>query len=334
MTTISEEAQSQRRSRAARLPKRTRPAHHASVKSVRWWVSSHAGMCGTTRRARRRSKGDSSDELDFVASACCSLCISKTPSPKVRERTCTNAKLKPRERLGDRPRRRPRKTAPLGPRRLGRHAGKQFQLAGSFPKRNAQASPIIRALSRVLRPERERPAAGAARGDDAPALPVYLDARQALGGVNEYSFDLLRRQSGVGFEHAGDGRGDDGRGERGAVNELVVLADDIVLVELDGDELAQEVRGQVARVREVAVNAPVLLDEGPQLLVGRAVEARVEFGLGGGGRVRQDGRGNPYAGRDDFGLLQTVEGRAVGGAVETAARGVERVVVVEAADGD
>src|SRR5437764_14653384 len=80
MTTIIEEAQSQRRSEAASRPKKTRPAHHTRVSIVRWYVSSHAGMCGRTRRAKRRSKGDSSDELDFVAIAYCSLCISKTPS--------------------------------------------------------------------------------------------------------------------------------------------------------------------------------------------------------------------------------------------------------------
>src|SRR5947209_19590756 len=98
MKTISEEAHSQRRSRAARLPKRTRPAHQAGVISVRWCVPSHAGMCGTTRRAMRRSKVDSSDELDFVASAYCSLCISKTPAPLIRESTGTDARLKPRVR--------------------------------------------------------------------------------------------------------------------------------------------------------------------------------------------------------------------------------------------
>src|SRR5207237_9602788 len=55
-------------------------------------------MCGTTRRAMRRSNVDSSDELDFVASAYCSLCISKTPAPLIRESTGTDARLKPRVR--------------------------------------------------------------------------------------------------------------------------------------------------------------------------------------------------------------------------------------------
>src|SRR2546421_12895998 len=53
-------------------------------------------MCGRTLRAKRRSKGDSSDELDFVAIAYCSLCISKTPSPLIRESAFSNAKLRPR----------------------------------------------------------------------------------------------------------------------------------------------------------------------------------------------------------------------------------------------
>src|ERR1043166_1484881 len=93
--------------------------------------------------------------------------------------------------------------------------------------------------SRVLWPEREGKLDGAARGDDAPALSVYLDAGQALGCVNEDALDLLRREARVGFGHAGD----DGRGERCAVNELVVLADHVGLVELHRDELAQEVDG-------------------------------------------------------------------------------------------
>src|SRR5436305_13519019 len=96
MTTIIEEAQSQRRSEAASRPKRTRPAHHTRVSIVRWYASSQQGMCGRTRRAKRRSKGDSSDELDFVAIAYCSLCISKTPSPLIRESAFSNAKLRPR----------------------------------------------------------------------------------------------------------------------------------------------------------------------------------------------------------------------------------------------
>src|ERR1043166_356280 len=114
--------------------------------------------------------------------------------------------------------------------------------------------------SRVLWPEREGKLDGAARGDDAPALSVYLDAGQALGWVNEDALALLRREARVGFEHAGDGRGDDGRGERCAVNELVVLADHVGLVELHRDELAQEVDGERARVVEAAVNLAALLD--------------------------------------------------------------------------
>jgi hypothetical protein len=78
----------------------------------------------------------------------------------------------------------------------------------------------------------------------------------------------------------------------------------------------------------------VRFNERAQLFVSGAVELGVEFGCGCGRRVRQDGRGNPYAGRDDFGLLEAVEGRAVGRAIEASARGVERVAVVEPADGD
>src|SRR5215211_7499038 len=105
----------------------------------------------------------------------------------------------------------------------------------------------------------ERQLDGAAGGDDAPALAVYLDVGQPLGRLDEDALDLLRREVRVGFEHAGDGRGDDGRGERGAVDELVVLADDVGLVELDRDELADEVLGERARVIDVAVHVPALL---------------------------------------------------------------------------
>src|ERR1043165_8943750 len=86
--------------------------------------------------------------------------------------------------------------------------------------------------------QRERDFDGAARGDDAPALAVNLHVGQALGRVHKYALDLLRRQGRVGFEHAGDRRGDDGRGERGSVNELVVLAYHVRFAKLDGDELA------------------------------------------------------------------------------------------------
>src|SRR3712207_1092400 len=102
---------------------------------------------------------------------------------------------------------------------------------------------------------------GAAGGDDAPALSVDLDAGEALGRVDEDALDLLRREVRVRLEHAGHGRGDDGRGERGAVNELVVLAYHVRLVELDGDELANQVGRERARLVDVAVNALVLLDE-------------------------------------------------------------------------
>src|ERR1044071_4471999 len=110
-------------------------------------------------------------------------------------------------------------------------------------------------LPNLLRPEREGDLDGAAGGDDAPALPVYLDAGQALGRVDEDALDLLRRESRVGFEHAGDGRRDNRGGERRSVNELVVLGDDIRLVELDRDELAYEIDGQRPRVVDVAVDA-------------------------------------------------------------------------------
>src|SRR3954468_13308757 len=153
--------------------------------------------------------------------------------------------------------------------------------------------------------QRERDFDGAARRDDAPALPVNLHVGEAFGRVYEYALDLMRRQARVGFEHAGDRRGDDGRGERGAVNELVVLAYHVVLAKLDGDELAYEIDGERARVVEVAVNVLVLFDERAQLFVRGAVELRVKLRLGGRRRVRQNRRGNPYAGRDDFGLLQT-----------------------------
>src|ERR1051325_6922568 len=72
--------------------------------------------------------------------------------------------------------------------------------------------------------QRERDFDGAARGDDAPALSVDLYVGEALGRVDEYALDLLRREVRVGFEHARDRRGDDGRGERSPVHELVVLA--------------------------------------------------------------------------------------------------------------
>src|SRR5215204_2890604 len=190
------------------------------------------------------------------------------------------------------------------------------------------------ARASTLRPERERQLDGAARGDDAPALSVYLDARQPLGRLDEDALVLLRRKRGIGFEHAGDGRGDDGRGERGAVHELVVLADDVGLVELDRDELADEVLGKCARLVDVAVYVLTLFDELEQLFVRGAVEPCVQLGLGGRGRVRKYWRGHPDAGRDDLGLLQPVGGRAVGRAVETVARAVERVLVVQAADRD
>ena len=155
----------------------------------------------------------------------------------------------------------------------------------------------------LLWPECERKLDGAARRDDAPALSVYLDAGQALGGFNQYALDLLRRERRVCFEHAGDRGGDEGRGERCAVNELVVLADYVGLVELDGDELAQEVEGKRARFVEAAVNVFVFFDERSQFFVGGAIQFRVKLGLGCRGRMRKYGRGNPYAGRDDLWLL-------------------------------
>src|SRR5437764_3541910 len=155
----------------------------------------------------------------------------------------------------------------------------------------------------LLWPECERKLDGAARRDDAPALSVYLDVWQALGGVNQYALDLLRRERRVCFEHAGDRGGDEGRGERCAVNELVVLAYHVGLLELDEDELAQEVEGKRSRFVEVAVNVAVFFDERAQFFVGGAIQFRVKLRLVCRGRVREYGRGNPDAGRDHVGLL-------------------------------
>src|SRR5205085_915065 len=190
-----------------------------------------------------------------------------------------------------RPRRVSKKKALFDVRRSGRRAGKKFQLAGLLTRSGAG------------RAQCECQFNCAAGSDDAPALSVNLDSGQALGGVNQYALDLLRREQGVCFEHAGDRGGDERRGERRAVNELVVLAYHVGLLELDVDELAQEVEGKRSRFVEVAVNVAVLFDEGAQFFVRRAIQFRVKLRLGGCGRVRQDGRGNPDAGREHVGLL-------------------------------
>src|SRR5437588_9216365 len=117
--------------------------------------------------------------------------------------------------------------------------------------------------------QRERQLDGAAGSDDAPTLSVNLDSGQPLGGINQYALDLLRRETGVCFEHACDRGGDERRGERRAVNELVVLAYHVGLLELDVDELAQEVEGKRSRFVEVAVNVAVLFDERAQFFVRR-----------------------------------------------------------------
>src|ERR1700749_897391 len=169
----------------------------------------------------RRSSGDKSDELAFVAKACSSLCISKTPARRFGV-VARNAKPGPRTLRFRIAAHGGRKTpaAPLGLYLFMQE--KTFSWLAPRTKRTTRRGASPRAgrqsLSIAVRPEREGELDGAARRDDPPALPVDLYVGQALGGVDEYALDLLRRERGVGFDHAGDRRGDDGRGERSSAN--------------------------------------------------------------------------------------------------------------------
>src|SRR5689334_14610661 len=62
-------------------------------------------MRGTTRAARRRSSGDNSDELDFVAKANCSLCISQKlrPEDSGEQRHQSKARATPQRTKATRP---------------------------------------------------------------------------------------------------------------------------------------------------------------------------------------------------------------------------------------
>jgi hypothetical protein len=113
-----------------------------------------------------------------------------------------------------------------------------------------------------------------------------------------------------------------------------MLADDVALAQLDGNQLPQERNAQVTRFVQVFVHACVRCDERVQFTVGRVVERGEQFSLFGGRRTRQDGSRNPDAGRNHLRLLQPVNGRPVRRAIHAAPCAIHRVLIVQAADGD
>src|SRR5687768_2047549 len=73
-----------------------------------------------------------------------------------------------------------------------------------------------------------------------PSLPFYFYTGHTFGRLNQNPFHLLRRKGGVRFQHASHYGRDDGGGERGSVNVLVMLVDDVAFPKLDSDQLPQQ----------------------------------------------------------------------------------------------
>src|ERR1051325_10305571 len=167
-----------------------------------------------------------------------------------------------------------------------------------------------------------------------PTLTVDFDIWNTFGGGDKNSLDLLWRQLRVPFQHASDNRCDDRGCEGRAIDVFVMFVDDVAFAQLDRDQLSQKRQPQSRRLIDVFIDALVLFHQRRQFFIGSCIELRVQFRLFRGWRVWQDGRGYPNSRRNHFRLLQAIGCRPVRRAIHAASRAIERVLIVQPADGD
>src|SRR5690242_19280181 len=112
--------------------------------------------------------------------------------------------------------------------------------------------------TRLLLTDLMRSLDGPARIDNSPTLSLDLNVAHAFSSFDEHSFDLLRRQIRICFEHVRDDRRYDWRGERRSIDVFVVLVDDVAFAQLDRNELSQKRNAQIDSFVDIFVEPSIL----------------------------------------------------------------------------